>query len=115
MIIATQADLGFNALILATVLAGFAAVVVGFAFASRLVRLRPRFDRPRAKILLAAALPVGVFLMFSVAQLRIDTVMLSLLKPVEDVGVYGAAYRFLEQALFFPGSSWPPSIRSWPP
>ena len=103
VIIATQADLGFNALILATVLAGFAAVVVGFIFASRLVRLRPRFDRTRAKILLAAALPVGAFLMFSVAQLRIDTVMLSLLKPVEDVGVYGAAYRFLEQALFFPG------------
>jgi O-antigen/teichoic acid export membrane protein len=103
VIVATQADLGFNALILATVLAGFVSVVVGFGFGSRLVRMRPRFDRPRAKILLGAALPVGVFLMFSVAQLRIDTVMLSLLKPVEDVGVYGAAYRFLEQALFFPG------------
>jgi O-antigen/teichoic acid export membrane protein len=103
VVIATQADLGFNAVILATVLAGFAAVAVGFAFASRLVRLRPRFDRTRAKILLAAALPVGVFLMFSVAQLRIDTVMLSLLKDVDDVGIYGAAYRFLEQALFFPG------------
>jgi O-antigen/teichoic acid export membrane protein len=103
VVIATQADLGFNALILATVLAGFAAVAVGFAFASRLARLRPRFDRARAKVLLAAALPVGVFLMFSVAQLRIDTVMLSLLKEVDDVGVYGAAYRFLEQALFFPG------------
>ena len=103
VIVATRADLGFNALILATVLAGFSAAAVGFAFASRLVRLRPRFDRGRVKTLLGAALPVGVFLMFSVAQLRIDTVMLSLLKPVEDVGVYGAAYRFLEQALFFPG------------
>jgi O-antigen/teichoic acid export membrane protein len=103
VVIATQADLGFNALILATVLAGFAAVVVGFTFASRLVRLRPRFDRTRAKVLLAAALPVGFFLMFSVAQLRIDTVMLSLLKDVDDVGIYGAAYRFFEQALFFPG------------
>jgi O-antigen/teichoic acid export membrane protein len=103
VVMATQADLGFNALILATVLAGFAAGAVGFVFASRLVRLRPRFDRARARVLLAAALPVGVFLMFSVAQLRIDTVMLSLLKEVDDVGVYGAAYRFLEQALFFPG------------
>jgi O-antigen/teichoic acid export membrane protein len=103
VVIATRADLGFNALILATVLAGFAAVAVGFGFASRLLRLRPRLDQARAKALLAAALPVGVFLMFSVAQLRIDTVMLSLLKQVDDVGVYGAAYRFLEQALFFPG------------
>jgi O-antigen/teichoic acid export membrane protein len=103
VVIATEADLGFNALILATVLAGFAAVAVGFVCASRLVRLRPRLDRARAKVLLSAAMPVGVFLMFSVAQLRIDTVMLSLLKDVDDVGIYGAAYRFLEQALFFPG------------
>jgi O-antigen/teichoic acid export membrane protein len=103
VVVATRGDLGFTSLILATVLAGFSGAAVGFAFASRLVRLRPRFDRERMKALLAAALPVGVFLTFVVAQLRIDTVMLSLLKPVEDVGVYGAAYRFLEQALFFPG------------
>jgi O-antigen/teichoic acid export membrane protein len=103
VLVGTQADLGFNFLIFATVVAGFTGAGLGFALASRLVRLRPRFERERVRTLLAAALPVGVFLMFVVLQLRIDTVLLSLLKPVEDVGVYGAAYRFLEQALFFPG------------
>jgi O-antigen/teichoic acid export membrane protein len=103
VVLATQADLGFDALVLATVLAGFSAAAVGLVLAGRLVRLRPLFHRERMRALLAAALPVGAFLVFVVAQLRIDTVLLSLLKPVEDVGIYGAAYRFLEQALFFPG------------
>jgi O-antigen/teichoic acid export membrane protein len=103
VIVATQADLGFDALILATVFGGFSAAAVGFALARRLVRLRPSFHRDRMRALLGASLPVGAFLVFVVAQLRIDTVLLSLLKPVEDVGIYGAAYRFLEQALFFPG------------
>jgi O-antigen/teichoic acid export membrane protein len=103
VVVAIEGDLGFMALILATVLAGFSAAAVGLAFASRLVHLRPRFSWRRMRPLLAAALPVGIFLLFGVAQLRIDTVMLSLFKPVEDVGIYGAAYRFLEQALFFPG------------
>jgi O-antigen/teichoic acid export membrane protein len=103
VVVGTQADLGFMFLISATVLAGFAGATLGFILASRLVRLRPRFERERARALLAAALPVGAFLIFAVVQLRLDAVLLSLLKPVEDVGVYGAAYRFLEQALFFPG------------
>lgn len=103
VVVGTQADLGFTFLIFASVLAGFLGAAVGFTLASRLVRLRPRFEWERVRALVAAAFPVGVFLIFVVLQLRIDTVLLSLLKPVEDVGVYGAAYRFLEQALFFPG------------
>jgi len=31
-----------------------------------------------------------------------DTIMLSLMKPPADVGIYGLAYKFLESLLFFP-------------
>ena len=98
-----EADLGFISLIFATVVAAFVAASVGFGLASRFVRLRPRFRRRPARALLVMALPVGLYMILGIVHFKIDTVLLSLLKPVEDVGIYGAAYRFLEQALFFPG------------
>jgi O-antigen/teichoic acid export membrane protein len=103
IVLFTKADLGFISLILASVLAAILAASVGFALASRFVRLRPKFQRTRARSLLVMALQVGLYMILGIIHFRIDTVLLSLLKPVEDVGIYGAAYRFLEQALFFPG------------
>jgi O-antigen/teichoic acid export membrane protein len=102
IVIVTEADLGFTWLIVASVIAAVLTAFTGFAVASRFARLRPRFRRDRLVALLVATLPVGLFTIFAIIHFKVDTVLLSLLQPVEDVGIYSAAYRFLEQALFFP-------------
>ena len=49
-----------------------------------------------------ASLPVGFFTILGIVHFRIDTVLLSILKPLADVGVYSVAYRFIEQVLYIP-------------
>jgi O-antigen/teichoic acid export membrane protein len=102
IVVVTEADLGFTSLILASVIAALLTALTGFALATRFARLRPSFHRKRLVALLVSTLPVGLFTTFGIIHFKVDTVLLSLLQPVEDVGIYSAAYRFLEQALFFP-------------
>jgi O-antigen/teichoic acid export membrane protein len=103
VLVVTQAELGFSALIAATVLAACVSTVIAFGLATRLVRLRPRLAGPEVRRLLAASLPVALFSLLGILHFRIDTVLLSLLGSLDDVGTYSAAYRFPEQVLFVPG------------
>jgi O-antigen/teichoic acid export membrane protein len=103
VLVVTEADLGFSALIAATVLAACVSTAIAFALAMGLVRLRPRITVPEVRRLLAASLPVALFSLLGILHFRIDTVLLSLLGSLDDVGTYSAAYRFPEQVLFIPG------------
>jgi O-antigen/teichoic acid export membrane protein len=102
VVVVTKAELGFLALIAATLVAACISTFTAFALAARLVSLRPRFARAEARRLLAASLPVALFSVLGILHFRIDTVLLSLLRSLDDVGTYSAAYRFLEQVLFVP-------------
>jgi O-antigen/teichoic acid export membrane protein len=103
VVVATEADLGFSAVVFATVGGSALAAVTGYLLAARLAPLRPRFERSELRRLTKASLPVALFMVFGVVHFKIDTVLLSILKPLADVGVYSVAYRFLEQVLFIPG------------
>jgi O-antigen/teichoic acid export membrane protein len=93
---------GLHALVLAWVASVGAGCLVAFVLALRIVRFRPGLDRPLAAMLLRRALPLGLVLVASVVHFRVDAVLLSLLRPIDDVGVYNAAYRFLEHVLIAP-------------
>lgn len=49
------------------------------------------------------SLPFFVIVAFNLIYYRIDTIMLSILKSPQDVGLYGAAYKILEILITFPG------------
>jgi O-antigen/teichoic acid export membrane protein len=103
LVAVTAADLGFSAVMLATVGGSVLAATTGYALAARLAPLRLRFDATELKRLTKASLPIGLFMIFGVVHFKIDTVLLSILKPLADVGTYSVAYRFVEQVLFIPG------------
>jgi O-antigen/teichoic acid export membrane protein len=102
VVVVTEADLGFSALIAATAVAASITTLTAFVLAARLVRLRPRFAGAEVRRLLAASLPVALFSLLGLLHFRIDTVLMSLLRSLDDVGTYSAAYRFPEQVLFVP-------------
>jgi O-antigen/teichoic acid export membrane protein len=52
--------------------------------------------------LVRASLPLGVAVVLNSLYFRIDTIILSLVRPSADVGVYVAAYRVMEMMLVFP-------------
>ena len=88
--------------IYATVIAEIAHFIMVLFFARSLVRLRVSFDFGEFKKILKNALPVAVSLLFVILYFKMDTVMLSLMRPSADVGMYSVAYKVLEIVIFVP-------------
>jgi O-antigen/teichoic acid export membrane protein len=96
-------DLGFYMLV--ALLAGVqgTACLAAFALSRSFWRVNLRFDWPRARPLVRDAIAIGIVSMVGLLHFKGDAVLLSLLKPAEDVGIYAVAYRFLDQAFVLPG------------
>ena len=70
-------------------------------YARRHVRTRPFVDAEIWKRLLRAGLPLAVFNLAVLFYYRSDTIMLSLLRPAEAVGLYGVATRIMDSVVGF--------------
>jgi len=55
-----------------------------------------------AKAMFREALPVALSLAFTLVYFRLDTIILSLFRDPEEVGIYNLSYKLLEQLIFFP-------------
>jgi O-antigen/teichoic acid export membrane protein len=58
-----------------------------------------RFDKNYAKKLLMMAIPIGISLFFSTLYFKLDTVMLSVMRNMHEVGVYSLSYKILENII----------------
>lgn len=79
-----------------TVLAALVNMVISYFFARQRWAIRPRFTTSKWKGILALVIPMGVFSFLSMVHFKSDTIILSLLKPAYDVGIYGYAYKIGE-------------------
>lgn len=82
--------------------ANFLGFAIQFFYARRLVPFRLKVDIPKWKSILKKALPIGIGVIFTIIYFKVDTVMLSLIKEPEAVGIYGLSYKVLENLIFFP-------------
>lgn len=57
---------------------------------------------PTMRHIMREAWPLGLLLIFSLVVFRADSVLLSFLRPPEDLGWYALPYKALESLLFFP-------------
>lgn len=57
---------------------------------------------PRASAIIREAWPMGLLLFCWLLVFRADSVLLSLLRPLEELGWYALPYKVLESLLFFP-------------
>jgi O-antigen/teichoic acid export membrane protein len=92
-------DLGFYAVMGAA--AGGAAVtlVVTWLLTRPLATVRPRIEPRVWRMMLRAAIPLGLALAINALYFRADTLIISLYEPYREVGLYTLAYRILELAL----------------
>ncbi len=81
------------------------AVNLGYAWfvARRLETFRPELHRPIVGALLRESIVVAGVLVLSLLRVQVGTLLLSLLRPAEDVGVYGVASKVHEVVITFPG------------
>jgi len=84
----------------------FGGNLVNFLFSLLLGRvylhMRPAFDFPYWKKIFLGALPIFIVSILGLIYFKVDTIMLSLLKTPEDVGIYGPPYKVVEILILFP-------------
>ncbi len=94
------------------------SVALGLWLGSRLSRPRMRGSRQLWRELARIGVPIGLAGLIVTAYVKLDQVMLFSLAGAEDAGLYGAVYRFLDQAQFLPAALmttlFPIMASSWP-
>jgi O-antigen/teichoic acid export membrane protein len=92
--------LGFESIVWAHVV-GLGVTFAAHAIAvSRSVSLRPVVDPTYWRGLVVGSLVIGLAIALSQIYFRIDTLLLALIRSSEEVGLYSAAYKFIELAQF---------------
>jgi len=95
-------DLGFLFIVSALVAGALINFGLVFGFSRKYIPISFEFDFVFWRSLLKESLPLALAIVFTMIYFKIDTIMLSLMKPPADVGIYNLAYKFLESLLFFP-------------
>lgn len=86
----------------AVILGSLANFLTGYFLSRKFVRIKFRFDWPIWQKIITLAWPVGISIIFNLIYLKADTLILSFLRPANEVGLYGAPYRVLEILVTFP-------------
>ncbi|MEA3272858.1 MAG: flippase, partial [Patescibacteria group bacterium] len=80
----------------AMVIGNFINFVVLFVFARKIIKISFRFEMDVWKKIIYRSWPIAAGIALNLIYLRADIFILSLLKPAEDVGLYGAPYKIID-------------------
>jgi O-antigen/teichoic acid export membrane protein len=86
----------------------FAFVASSFVSSLVLIKLSKEtiwpfsFDKIFAKEIFLKSLPIGLMLIFNLVYFRADMILLSMLAPTKDVGIYGLSYKFFDFLIALP-------------
>lgn len=93
---------GLLAVLGASLAGSLVTLLVGFWLAGPHVRIDLRLDLSLWRRSLVDFLPLAGLSLLGLVHFKIDTLILSLMRPIVDVGIYGAAYKVLEVVLIVP-------------
>lgn len=102
IILTVRYDWGFSALVVALLLYMIFNASVSWWLSRSYVTFRLSFDIDFWKQFLSESWPVGAIVIVTFAYFKADTIILSFFRPSEDVGIYNAAYKIIENLTFFP-------------
>lgn len=95
-------DLGFYAVVGAAAVGAAVTLGVTRALVRRSLPVRPAADSETIRLLLVAALPVGLALALNEAYGRADALVISLSRPYAELGLYSLGWRLLELSAVLP-------------
>jgi len=93
---ALELGLGFNAVVAAGSVGTAVTLLVDVVVVRRLVSLRPTIEVAYWRSLIRGSLSLGLSGALSMIYFRVDALLLALFRSSREVGLYGAAYKFLE-------------------
>lgn len=100
--VAVASNWGFIAIVSAILVSMSFNAIVSFLVSRRHIRFALRFDRAYWKEFLLESYPMGITAMITFLYFKLDTILLSVLRPAADVGIYNVAYKIMENLIFFP-------------
>ena len=110
-------DVGFFWLLTLIVIASVLQTIILFAYAKRITPLKLTIDTVICKALISDSWPIAISIVFNLIYFKADTLVLSLTRSQEEVGLYSAAYRMLEVLIGYPylfvGLLLPVLAKSW--
>ncbi len=117
VVLAIKLKLGLISILLTVVVSGAINFIFLYLFSRRFIKIGFLFNFPFWLRVLKKTWPVGLSIIFTTIYFKGDTIILSLFRSQQEVGVYGAAYRVLEALIMLPplfmGLVLPYLTRSW--
>lgn len=101
--LAIRNNWGFESIMLSVLVNSVFAFGVVLYLSRKYVNFSLDFDFKYWKKFLKMSLPVGVASLVSFLYFKMDTIILSIIKGSEAVGIYNMAYKIIENITFFPG------------
>lgn len=95
-------NLGFYPIIAAVSVGSFVNFAILFFKSKKYLAYKPRLDHKILKDIWDTSWPLAITISLTLVYFRADTIILSFVRPAEDVGIYGAAYKVLEILIQFP-------------
>jgi len=99
IVVLVYGKFSLNVILIALVIGNFASLIFNFYQIRALCPLRFSFDRLLAKKIIRKSLPVAFITLLSLLYFKIDTLILSIYRPSEEVGNYGLVYRIFDNLL----------------
>lgn len=97
-----KANAGLLWIMASVVLGSLTNFLLTFLFSRKFVHIKLRFNFPVWRQVIKDSWPIALSIAFNLVYFKADTIILSLYKRAEDVGVYGASYKVLEVLTTFP-------------
>ncbi len=92
----TKMNLSFPIVMCAYLFGNIVNFALNLLFLRRYVSLGLKFDLKYWRYVIFQAVPIGIVLVFALIYFKIDSLMLSMMKGMSDVGIYGAPFKLLE-------------------
>jgi len=96
IIVSRKLGSGLNGVLIATVISGAVNFFGHYFLALRFTVFKLAFDRVLWRKIFHKSWPLTVTIVLNLIYLRADTLLLSLFRSAEEVGLYGAAYKIID-------------------
>ncbi len=102
VLVARQLGWGLIPIVSIVSIGSFANFAFNTWFAHKYASFRWNWDPTFWKTILRRSWPIGISIIFNLLYYKADTLILSYVRPFQEVGIYGAAYRVLEILITLP-------------
>lgn len=93
---ATYAHFGLISIFIVSAISQGVYVGMLYFFASKIIPIRFLVEKEKWKIIISRSWPIALSIALNLIYFKADTLILSLVKTQEEVGLYGAPYKILE-------------------